>query len=540
MILRTVRIFDEITWLKLARRRAQLFQAKSMSAHASAAARSGGARRVRRRAPPQRTTSNTRAWNVQNRIEIESALRLLLLAAEPGVRIERVCLLDHSSPGYRPRHLHVQCIFTDGSFSVWLTVDGTVPTLREALRAVQPGRVRIHVHEELEEEEEEEAPNGGAASARTIAALPCLTLEKRSADHLAADGIDACPFCLEGFVTGDEVLCMPCPGKHIAHAPCMHQWLQIASTCPSCRFMLPHGLPSAELHTLIDPARSELAKLRLSPRTSGTCGECETDDEDITTSMPAAGGAAGVAAGGAPGSSAGGLPMDTAREGDKFDAHNDAQKLNVAALHRPEFEYRTAAEAVASASASAMAAAAAASAAAAARAEPYRDRFIAAAAAAAASLDEAQSAEAREMAELLELLRSGSQSPRHLSTISTSALISGGVSAAAFAASNRSTSSSSSSSIALPTPPPLMPPPLLLPYSLSPTTVVQFSRIGPAVVTQYNSPSTAPRLSTYDSPSTAPRLSTAPTAARPAARSSIEPSRLRLPRMSWGRREAPN
>ena len=46
-------------------------------------------------------------------------------------------------------------------------------------------------------------------------------------------------------------------------------------------------------------------------------------------------------------------------------------------------------------------------------------------------------AEAREMAELLELLRSGSQSPRHLSTISTSALISGGVSAAAFAASNR-------------------------------------------------------------------------------------------------------
>jgi hypothetical protein len=481
---------------------------------------------------------------VQNRIEIESALRLLLLAAEPGVRIERVCLLDHSSPGYRPRHLHVQCIFTDGSFSVWLTVDGTVPTLREALRAVQPGRVRIHVHEELEEEEEEEAPNGGAASARTVAALPCLTLEKRSADHLAADGIDSCPFCLEGFVTGDEVLCMPCPGKHIAHAPCMHQWLQIASTCPSCRFMLPHGLPSAELHTLIDPARSELAKLRLTPRTSVTCGECETDDDDITTSMPAAGGAAGgaagVAAGGAAGSSAGSLPMDTAREGDKlFDAHNDAQKLNVAALHRPEFDHRTAAEAMASASASAMAAAAAASAAAAARAEPYRDRFIAAAAAAAASLDEAQSAEAREMAELLELLRSGSQSPRHLSTISMSALFSGGVSAAAFAASNRSNSSSSSSSIASPTPPPLMPPPLLPPYSLSPTTVVQFSRIGPAVVTQYNSPSTAPRLSTYDSPSTAPRLSTAPPAARPAARSP-EPSRLRLPRMSWGRREAPS
>ena len=500
------------------------------SSHVSVAARSGGAgggaRRVRRRAPPQRTTSNTRAWNVQNRIEIESALRLLLLAAEPGVRIERVCLLDHSSPGYRPRHLHVQCIFTDGSFSVWLTVDGTVPTLREALRAVQPGRVRIHVHEELEEEEEEEAPNGGAASARTVAALPCLTLEKRSADRLAADGIDACPFCLEGFVTGDEVLCMPCPGKHIAHAPCMHQWLQIASTCPSCRFMLPHGLPSSELHTLIDPARSELTKLRLTPRTSSvTCGECQTDDDDITTSMPTAAGAAG----GAPGSSgAGGLPMDTAREGDKFDKF-DAPKQNVTALYRPEFDYRTAAEAVASASASAMAAAAAASAAAAARAEPYRDRFIAAAAAAAASLDEAQSAEAREVAELHELLRSGSQSPRHLST---SALYSGGVSAVALAASSRSNSSSSSSSIALPaqhgalpTPPPLMPPPLHLPYSLSPspTTVVQFSRTGPAVVTQYNSPSTAPRLST------------APPAARTA-----EPSRLRLPRMSWGRRAAPN
>lgn len=130
------------------------------------------------------------------------------LVVEPGVLLEQICVLDHSGHGYRPRHLHIQCHFTDSSSSVWLNIDGTLPQLRDALRALQPSpRVRLHMHAD----DEEEAPNGGAASARAIGALPRLKLEPQSVSRLAADDVDSCPFCLEVFAEDDEILCMPCP-----------------------------------------------------------------------------------------------------------------------------------------------------------------------------------------------------------------------------------------------------------------------------------------------------------------------------------------
>ena len=76
---------------------------------------------------------------------MEAVLRMQLLAA-PDARLEQVCVLDHSLPGYRPRHLHIQCFFSDGSAGMWLNIDGNLSVLREVLRVVQPwSPVRLHV-----------------------------------------------------------------------------------------------------------------------------------------------------------------------------------------------------------------------------------------------------------------------------------------------------------------------------------------------------------------------------------------------------------
>ena len=341
------------------------------AAAAAVAAARGSQRRVAQRARRLQRERGGNRVHSQHRNDIEAALHLQLLAAEPGVRLEQICLLDHSGPGYRPRHLHLQCIFTDGSASAWLSVDGTLPTLREALRAVQSSRVRLHVHDEPEEEEDEE-PNGGAASARTVEALPRLTLEERSAERLVEDGIDSCPFCLEAFGVGDEVVCMPCPGMHIAHTACMRQWLKVASTCPSCRFMLPHGAPDRMIHLLVAPARLQLARIRdaLAP----PCQPCIEDDEPLEDAV-------------APLAEPIPPPMAPIEEG--------SPNMHKALLPASSpYDHRTAAEAAASATAAAMAAAANA---------------------AAAALERAQSDEAREVAELHQMFRSGSGSPRLLS-----------------------------------------------------------------------------------------------------------------------------
>lgn len=188
------------------------------------------------------------------------ALELQLAANTSGVRLLQVCVLDHSSEEHEQPHLHIKCHFSDGTQAPWESIYNTNEmALREALHRLQPSlRVMVHIHEDDPQEEEEVL----GMSDDFFSALPKVRLEHHSAERMVADGTDTCPFCLESFAPGDEVLLFPCPGTHKAHAECSATWLASATTCPSCRFALPNDLPTSRtLGSLLEPARCEAIRI---------------------------------------------------------------------------------------------------------------------------------------------------------------------------------------------------------------------------------------------------------------------------------------
>ena len=161
---------------------------------------------------------------------VEEALRLQCLGS-PGARLVQVCYVDHATPMFASPHIHLQCLFADRSRTPWFDVqDANVSDLQTAIDNSYGGsRVRLHLHEQGSESA---APNGGPADTKVVDALPRCELTEAGACRLAADGLDACPFCLDIYSEGDEVIFMPC--GHIAHTSCQLRWLTNASTCPTC------------------------------------------------------------------------------------------------------------------------------------------------------------------------------------------------------------------------------------------------------------------------------------------------------------------
>jgi len=203
-------------------------------------------------------------------------------ASTRNSRLVQVCVIDHTSPlvaEERRPHLHLQFLFSGHTRTTWAYVDTDLATLNEVIlswsaRSRHRIRLRVHLHEEM-------PSNGGPACAEAVAALPRLVLQQASAERLSADGYDACPICLDKYDAGDEVVCMPCSGNHISHAPCLVKWLATASTCPSCRFMLPSkgSAPSiTELHDLCAGARAALERIRRNE--AAPCPPCDPESSD--------------------------------------------------------------------------------------------------------------------------------------------------------------------------------------------------------------------------------------------------------------------
>ena len=167
---------------------------------------------------PPRTIARRRFNRVSERcvLACQRALELQAAANDSGVQLLQVCVLDHSSEEYEQPHLHIKCHFSDGTQAPWESIyDTNQMALREALRRLQPSGVHIHVHPD--EPPEDDEPQG--MSDDLFDALPKLRLEARSAERLAVDGSDVCPFCLETLVEGDEVLLFPCPGCLLYTSP---------------------------------------------------------------------------------------------------------------------------------------------------------------------------------------------------------------------------------------------------------------------------------------------------------------------------------
>ena len=172
----------------------------------------------------------------------------------------QICYVDHSSHQFAVPHIHLQLLFADRSTTHWINCPGgNVQALRAALCNLRISlSVRLHAHDVSSGEDA--PPNVVKAEEAVVTALPRLVLTAASAARLAidSDGTERpCPFCLETFAEGDEVLFMPCAACHVGHTSCTERWLGVSSTCPTCRFALPRGLSDDELATLIAPASLE-------------------------------------------------------------------------------------------------------------------------------------------------------------------------------------------------------------------------------------------------------------------------------------------
>lgn len=228
---------------------------------------------ARRRHAQRRSPLTEAAHN-----SVYEALTLQCSASAPGVRLVQICYVDHSGPTYMDPHLHLQCLFDDRSRTLWMHCPGaTFASLRHAASQM-PGRVRLHRHEH---NASEAGPPGGAASESVVRALPRLKLDARSAARLEEDGWDACPFCLDSFVPGETVVCIPCPGTHVAHSACTEKWLAVASTCPTCRFALPKDPSKADLDHLCQPAIEQLRRIALDE--PPPCQEVEDEALAVTS-----------------------------------------------------------------------------------------------------------------------------------------------------------------------------------------------------------------------------------------------------------------
>lgn len=70
-------------------------------------------------------------------------------------------------------------------------------------------------------------------------------------------GCRSCCVCMEEFEKDDTVVGMPCDRRHAGHLTCMKEWLSTQSTCPICRFDMPHeyeDCSSSDFETLIERA----------------------------------------------------------------------------------------------------------------------------------------------------------------------------------------------------------------------------------------------------------------------------------------------
>ena len=89
-------------------------------------------------------------------------------------------------------------------------------------------------------------PNPGA-SKETIRALPTRVWSapegaaRRGGGSGAAGEVGgeatsaSCPICMEDYVEGDVLRCLPCNVTHEFHVACCDRWLESNSTCPLCR-----------------------------------------------------------------------------------------------------------------------------------------------------------------------------------------------------------------------------------------------------------------------------------------------------------------
>eukprot|EP00877_Chromochloris_zofingiensis_P007338 jgi/Chrzof1/2858/Cz12g01140.t1 len=97
----------------------------------------------------------------------------------------------------------------------------------------------------------------------TAADVPLDTLPTDNSNHAHCRPGEACTVCHEEFVTGGQVLELPC--QHCFHEDCILPWLQEHNTCPVCR----HKLEQAEPTTIAEPQQHSPGNDSINPNQYG-------------------------------------------------------------------------------------------------------------------------------------------------------------------------------------------------------------------------------------------------------------------------------
>jgi len=128
------------------------------------------------------------------------------------------------------------------------------------------------------------------------------TLTHDEAEALRVQDKGSCPVCLDELSAGDELLCLPCEGRHAGHWACMRPWLEQSPSCPCCRFAMKpasesertqliesslaaaaHVMDDGEAHRMATESRWRSA-LQMARRDEVRCEQCD----DATMGVDAA------------------------------------------------------------------------------------------------------------------------------------------------------------------------------------------------------------------------------------------------------------
>ncbi|XP_009335405.2 probable E3 ubiquitin-protein ligase RHY1A [Pyrus x bretschneideri] len=80
----------------------------------------------------------------------------------------------------------------------------------------------------------------------------CLNPEIFSSTEMGVEGLELgasqdCSICLESFMDGDKLICLPC--EHRFHAACLSPWAHIRGDCPYCRKVIVVDSQTAKRNT---------------------------------------------------------------------------------------------------------------------------------------------------------------------------------------------------------------------------------------------------------------------------------------------------
>mmetsp|Transcript_35736 Transcript_35736/g.78521 ORF Transcript_35736/g.78521 Transcript_35736/m.78521 type:complete len:226 (-) Transcript_35736:98-775(-) len=145
--------------------------------------------------------------------------------------------------------------------------------LEQALVRLNEGMLSAR---EVEEQEREADDRRHRLRQASLLRVPRRRISAQVCKQLQLEQNGTCSICLEDYLAGHDVACMPCDGLHKAHWACLKRWCDVSPSCPVCRWVMPIAdrLDAAILNEIMVRGEIELKRLHRSAggsRINETC-----------------------------------------------------------------------------------------------------------------------------------------------------------------------------------------------------------------------------------------------------------------------------